>query len=58
MSNIQPGDKVIDKTGAINNRFPVQVTKIDGDIVTVEYYQGSKAVHKVETIDVNNIEKS
>ncbi len=57
MNNIKTEDKVFDTTGIINKGLPVQVTKIDGDKITVEFFEGDESVHRIIEADLNILSK-
>lgn len=57
MSNIQIGDKVFDLTGLINGGMPIQVTKIEDEKITVEYFEGDEKIHKQTIVDIKVISK-
>ena len=58
MNEIKTGDKVVDSTGSINSGLPIQVTKIEGSKVTVEFYEGEEAIHRVLVVDLARLHSS
>ncbi len=53
MTNFKVGDRVIDKTGNLNNGFPMQISKIDNRIAVVEFFEGNESIHKVVSINLD-----
>jgi hypothetical protein len=55
---MQPGDKVIDTLKILNNGFPINLTKLIGDVVTVEYFEAENdGRHVVIEVEKKRLEK-
>ena len=46
---------VVDKDKILNKGFPMSVTKLEGTIATVEYFEGKELIHKVIEVDINRL---
>jgi hypothetical protein len=58
MTSFQPGDKVVDKLSNINHGQPMNLTKVDGDIATVEYFDADReGFHVVLEVNISSLEK-
>ena len=47
---------VLDKEKILNKGLPVNLTKIQGTIATVEYFEGNEGIHKVVEVEIDRIE--
>jgi len=47
---------VVDKEKILNKGLPINLTKIQGTIATVEYFEGNEGIHKVIEVEIDRIE--
>lgn len=51
-------ENVVDKLKILNKGFPMNLTRIEGRIATVEFFEGPEAIHKVVEIQIDRLENS
>ena len=46
---------VFDKEKILNKGLPMNLTKIQGSIATVEYFEGIEGIHKVTDVEIERL---
>jgi hypothetical protein len=55
---MKPGDKVIDVSNTLTNDLPMNLTKVEGNIATVEYFDyESEGKHEKIEVHINMLKQ-